>query len=164
MRRTPGHVLVALTGALLAAGAGAWAGVATASAAPMRSSVHAARPAAEHVSPKVHTVVLRHTSSTVITPTSNSGSGSHAVVHGKKAKRLVTLFNHLKRAPADMVHCDLAGGPETTVTFRGHKHTWVARDAGCATGGLAVTRDGKVLPTLTPSAKWTNTVNRYLGL
>ncbi|HVX68568.1 MAG TPA: hypothetical protein VHA79_02620 [Mycobacteriales bacterium] len=131
---------------------------AVAAPAAATQSVRNSRP--EHIPFGVHTVKLRYASSSL--PTSSSGSGAAATVHGKKAKRLVMLFDALERVPARAVHCDLAGGPETTVTFHGREHTWIAREAGCSTGGIAVTRDGKPLPTLQPSKKWTTTVDRDL--
>jgi hypothetical protein len=135
----------------------------TAAAAAPSYSVARARPAAEHVPASVHTVKLRYETTTLTSPTSSTGSGKGATVHGKKAARLVRLFDALKPVPAGTVHCDLAGGPETTVTFHGRKHTWVTSEAGCSTGGIAVARDGRSLPTLQPSKKWRTTVNHDLG-
>jgi hypothetical protein len=105
--------------------------------------------------------VLRYTSTPVATPTSSSGSGSGATEKGKKAAQLVTLFDALKREPKDTIHCDIAGGPETTVTFHGPHHTWIAREAACT--NIEVTRDGKALPTLLPSTAWSKAVNADLG-
>jgi hypothetical protein len=131
-----------------------------ASAADGASFHSATRPASEHVSAAVHHVVLDY-QSTTITPTAGSGQGTAVSLHGKKAAHLVTLFNALKREPKATIHCDIAGGPETTVTFHGPHHTWVAKQAACT--DVEVTRDGKDLPTLLPSAAWSKAVDADLG-
>ncbi|HEX3705709.1 MAG TPA: hypothetical protein VHV76_03685 [Mycobacteriales bacterium] len=140
---------------------GSLVGASAADAATRHGDHASARPATEHVSDAVHRVALRYSNGTVTTPTSSSGGGGGATVHGAKATKLVDLFNALKREPRGTIHCDVAGGPQTTVTFHGPHHTWVAKQAACT--NVLVTRDGKALPTLLPSKAWTAAVNHDLG-
>jgi hypothetical protein len=133
------------------------AGVALASTDAPAQARTAPRPAVEHVPTSLHNAQLSYTTTSVY-PTE---PGKVVDVHGAKASRLITLFNALKREPADTIHCDIAGGPQTTVRFRGAKHTWVATEGACT--NVLVTRDGKALPTLLPSTQWSNTVSRDLG-
>jgi hypothetical protein len=82
-------------------------------------------------------------------------------VKGTAATRLITLFDELKLEPKDTVHCDIAGGPMTVVTFRGLHHTWKATQGACT--NVQVTRDGKPLPTLLPNQAWATAVRKQLG-
>jgi hypothetical protein len=112
------------------------------------------RPATEHVPLSVDQVRLSYSDR------GNPGSDRRTTVRGKKASELAKLFDSLKREPRGTVHCDIAGAPETTVTFRSAKHVWV-RQAACT--NVTVTRDGKSLPTLLPTKKWDAVVNADLG-
>jgi hypothetical protein len=82
-------------------------------------------------------------------------------VRGTAARHLITLFDALKLEPKDTVHCDIAGGPMTIVSFRGLHHTWKATQGACT--NVQVTRDGKPLPTLLPSQAWANAVQKQLS-
>lgn len=113
------------------------------------------RPKAEHVPDSVSHAKLHYS---VFGTAANNETVTES---GRKARRLVHEFDRLKVEPKDTVHCDLAGGPTTTVTFRDKAHTWVAREAACT--DVMVTRDGKALPTLLPSTAWEKTVARDLG-
>lgn len=127
------------------------AGIGTASATA------STRPAAEHVPSAIQNARIADTSTY-----GSPGSPDKVVaLHGAKAQELVRLFDALKLEPADTVHCMIAGGPQTTVTFHGTNHTWVATQGACT--NIVVTRDGKSLPTLLPSKQWTATINRDLG-
>ena len=119
-----------------------------------------ARPVTEHVPYAVHRVHLLYSSQTAA-PGTSRGHGTAATVHGAKATQLVDLFNALKREPRGTIHCQIAGGPQTTVTFYGPHHTWRATQGACT--NIVVTRDGKALPTLLPTKAWTTTVNSDLG-
>jgi hypothetical protein len=140
-----GSLLVASTAAVVAS-----AGVVDATAATSPP-----RPAAEHVPFSVDQVRLSYTDR------GNPGSDRRATVRGNKASELARLFDSLRREPRGTVHCDVAGGPQTTVTFRSAKHVWVARQAACT--NVTVTRDGKALPTLLPTKRWDATVSADLG-
>jgi hypothetical protein len=74
--------------------------------------------------------------------------------------RLARDFNRLKVEPRGTIHCDIAGGPMTTVVFRTAHHKWVATQAACT--NVMVTRDGKSLPTLLPSTAWSKALARDL--
>lgn len=118
------------------------------------------RPAIEHVPVSIHDATVTY-SSTSVGSNGGEGQGRAVPVHGAKATRLVKLFDGLKLEPRNTIHCDIAGGPETTVTFHGPHHTWIAREAACT--NIEVTRDGKALPTLLPSTAWSKAVNADLG-
>jgi hypothetical protein len=113
------------------------------------------RPKQEHVPQSVHKADLTYRSE----PT--SPVSRRRTVTGNQATDLVKDFDALKRQPPHAVHCDVAGGPEQTVTFATSKHTWVATQSACT--NVMVTRDGKALPTLIASQKWSNDLQRYLG-
>ena len=112
----------------------------------------ASRPASEHVPASVHKVEVLF---------QGTGQATARWKRGAKAAQLVELFNKLKREPRDTVHCDVAGGPQTTVTFKGAKHTWVATQSACT--NVVVTRDGKGQPTLLPSKKWEAAISHDIG-
>lgn len=154
MRRSLAALAVAV---LIGAGC---VGASVTSVAMAAATHHRARPAAEHVSGAVHRVTLRYIIETT-SPAESRGQGRTRTVSGTKATRLVKLFNALKREPKGYLHCALAGGPQTTVTFHGPHHTWVAKESACT--NVLVSRDGKSLPTLLPSKTWTKTVNADLG-
>jgi hypothetical protein len=113
------------------------------------------RPKAEQVPTSVHRAQLAYRTEPFNPPT------RRRTVTGKQAKTLVTDFNSLRRQPKHYLTCDIAGGPQTTVTFRTPNHTWVATQSACT--NIVVTRDGKALPTLLSSEKWENAVQRFLG-
>lgn len=109
------------------------------------------RPAAEHVPSSIKSASVMQ----------DSGSAaSKRMVTGAKALRLVKLFDGLHREPSDIMHCDVAGGPTTVVSFYGAKHVWQATESACT--NVQVTRDGKRLPTLLPSKAWTAAVAKDL--
>jgi hypothetical protein len=92
----------------------------------------------------------------------NGSGAAHArLVRGAGATRLITLFNALTPEPRNTIHCDIAGGPTTIVSFQGAHHLWKATESACT--DVQVTRDGNSLPTLLPSRAWRNTVSKYLG-
>jgi hypothetical protein len=119
------------------------AGVAAASART------ATRPAAEHVPVSIHKAEVLYDG--------GSGAASAHLVKGARATRLITLFDALKREPLRTIHCDIAGGPMTIVTFQGANHVWKATEGACT--NVVVTRDGKPLPTLLPSRAWAAAVH-----
>jgi hypothetical protein len=118
------------------------------------SAARAARPKTEHVPLPVSKVSIHYTA--VTTP-----KQSKAVKLTTAQKKALTHdFDALHREPAGTVHCQIAGGPVDTVTFVGKHHTWVARQAACT--NVQVTRDGKTLPTLLPSSKWSKAIKHDL--
>jgi hypothetical protein len=82
-------------------------------------------------------------------------------ISGKKAARLIRAFDSMKTVPRHYFQCDIAGGPETIVTFRTAAHTWVVKESACT--NVVVTRDGKKLPTLIADAGWDKAVAHDLG-
>lgn len=141
-----------ITGAMTIGGLIAVAGTAAAA-----TSASPPRPLAEHVPTAIQNARLAYDASSI----RPSNGDKTVALHGPKAQLLIKLFDALKAEPPDTVHCDIAGGPQTTVTFHGAQHTWVVTQAACT--NIEVTRDGKGLPTLLPSQQWENAVNHDLG-
>jgi hypothetical protein len=118
------------------------------------------RPAIEHVPVSIHDATVTY-SSTSVGSNGGEGQGRAVPVHGAKATRLVKLFDGLKLEPRNTIHCDIAGGPTTTVSFQGAHHLWKATESACT--DVQVTRDGKPLPTLLPSKAWSAAISKDLG-
>jgi hypothetical protein len=114
------------------------------------------RPAAEHVPLSVHRVHIVRRNELQPTPAKT------VTVTGKPATRLVRAFDAMKTQPTTYVHCNIAGGPEDVVTFRGVKHTWVVKEAACT--NIVVTRDGKSLPTLLANTAWNHAIAHDLAI
>jgi hypothetical protein len=133
--------------AIAAAGLLTTVGVAAASASAV------SRPAAEHVPMSIHKAEVMYES--------GSGAASAHEVRGAAATRLIRLFDALKPEPRNTIHCDIAGGPTTIVSFQGAHHLWKATESACT--DVQVIRDGKGLPTLLPSKAWTTAVSNDLG-
>ncbi|HWA65340.1 MAG TPA: hypothetical protein VG899_03105 [Mycobacteriales bacterium] len=134
------------------AAAGLLSGGVGAAAAASATTAGATRPPAEHVPRTIHRAEVIYSGTT---------QGTARTVRGRQATRLITLFDALRPEPPGTVHCDLAGGPTITVTFRGAHHTWVATQSACT--NVQVARDGKPLPTLLPTNAWTHATYRVVG-
>lgn len=118
------------------------------------SLARSARPKTEHVPLPVSKVSIHYT---VVAAPKQSKT---VTLTTAQKKALTHDFDALHREPAGTVHCEIAGGPVDTVTFVGKHHIWVARQAACT--NVQVTRDGKSLPTLLPSAAWSKAIKHDL--
>jgi hypothetical protein len=134
-----------LVAALMLTSAGAASGAAAA---------RSARPKTEHVPLPVSKVTIHYTD--VATPK----QAKTAKLTTAQKRALTHDFDALHREPAGTVHCDLAGGPVDTIAFVGKHHTWVVKQAACT--NVQVTRDGKNLPTLLPTSKWSKAIQHDL--
>jgi hypothetical protein len=132
----------------------ATAGLLTTSAVAGAWASAASRPSTEHVPTAIHTAEVLYDGGA-------SGGASAHLVKGGAATRLITLFNALKLEPRNTIHCDIAGGPTTIVSFKGAHHLWKATQSACT--NVQVTRDGKGLPTLLATRAWTNAVRKDLA-
>ncbi|HVY09153.1 MAG TPA: hypothetical protein VHB18_03295 [Mycobacteriales bacterium] len=141
--------------AALAAGTLASGALLTASTATAAAAHHKGHPASEHVTAAVDDVRIAYRD------TAHRAADRTIVLHGKRADRLIAIFNRLKRESPDAVHCFAMGTASTTVTFKGPHHTWSATQMICT--NLTVTRDGDRKPTLIPTKAWTDALTRYLG-
>ncbi|HTW21251.1 MAG TPA: hypothetical protein VME70_13685 [Mycobacteriales bacterium] len=144
-----GHQLPALWSS------GAFANDVAADLGPRPGSDNHKRPATEFVP-----AAAQH--ATIVRSDPTDGAKPVTVRLGaKQASRLAKIFDRLRTQPLDTVHCNVAGGPQTAVTFRTTQHKWVAREGACT--NVVVHRDGKRLPTLLPSATWERVVKHLLG-
>lgn len=112
------------------------------------------RPKTEHVPLPVSKVTIHDTAAT----TAKQATAVTLTVAQKKA--LTHDFDALRREPPGTIHCEIAGGPVETIRFVGKHHTWIARQAACT--NVQVTRDGKPLPTLLPTSKWSKAIQHDL--
>ena len=128
---------------------------ATASGHALTAEVATTRPRKEHVPSTLHKAHL------ALRKEPGGPISKRRTVTGKRGAALVTDFDALKIQPRGYAHCEIVGGPQDTVTFRTAKHTWVATESACT--NVVVSRDGKRLPTLLPSKKWSKAIQHYLG-
>jgi hypothetical protein len=119
------------------------------------TSVAEAAPGAEHIPASVDRARIYYSN------TQDPSQDQRIALHGRRAQHLVALFDALKREPQGTAECDLATSSETTVTFRGTKHTWVATEEVCR--NISVQRDGQSQPKLLPSKAWNAALTHYLG-
>jgi hypothetical protein len=134
------------TAAVLTAGGISVGAVAASPAAGTTAASRPHRPVVEHVPLSVHHVRVVRRDRTGVSMTKQH------TLNRKQARRLARAFDAMKTEPRGTVHCDIAGGPVTTVTFRTSAHIWRVREAACT--NIVVTRDGKRLPTLLSNHRW----------
>jgi hypothetical protein len=123
--------------------------------APTRSGGRPKRPRSEHVPLSLRRAHL------ALRDEPFDHNRKSLTVTGKQAARLVRAFDSMKTVPRHYFTCDIAGGPQTIVTFRTAAHTWVVKQSACT--NVVVTRDGKKLPTLIANGAWDKAIAHDLG-